>query len=704
MAILIRLFLESKFVTILNGPLKAAIGLNEQEIAELADYFRVQDGRILYNQFCEVVHDSVPKFANNAPLVTGLEWEDPFHVNSLSVLEERRLHLLLSKIASLVNLRKLILRPYFQDYELISKNNGTVTIDHFARVLNYLGIMVSAEDFNLLIKKFVKDSYTLNYVAFVAYLDQIIKYMDRKQLLDLGGDVLLQWPGRAISAELPKLPRPEIGKIRAASIFGLQSIFHPALEPPVQCEDLERLIRRIQQHIYYNRIRTTEFFKQFDSMNCGRVTVAQFRRGLDMMGLAGVHRLWLSEPEILMLICLYRDPNDPSRVCYCTFQDDLDQERVIYHFRMCIVFAVFTVKGLQKAPCLQVVAPPPEITEIPRKGAEMWGEVKTNLRDLCEETLAKIKQKATIRSIDLRPAFNDYDRHNNGHVSRSEFRQVLSSNGILCSAEEMYALEQRYNDDMGFNYFWFIKEAESKKLEEPLFNEYVQRIKRLNEEPPKRTPQSKETNIVEILAKIKGKVVRERIRVIEFMRDFDRHNQCVISRDEFWRGLDACRFNLSPAEVETLMEVFASPFRRECVDYQRFCETVEEAVTQASLERAPLITPLQHLPSNDCDRNFLNFEERHTVSMALEKIAGKHNLNLMYLFQNYDRVNCGTVTRDQFTKVLAVRGLTSVISSHELEVLQKCFGFERGLRDEVDYRAFCRCLELLYTTSYRRPC
>ncbi|KAJ4434769.1 hypothetical protein ANN_23340 [Periplaneta americana] len=143
----------------------------------------------------------------------------------------------------------------------ISKNNGTVTIDHFARVLNYLGIMVSAEDFNLLIKKFVKDSYTLNYVAFVAYLDQIIKYMDRKQLLDLGGDVLLQWPGRAISAELPKLPRPEIGKIRAASIFGLQSIFHPALEPPVQCEDLERLIRRIQQHIYYNRIRTTEFFK-----------------------------------------------------------------------------------------------------------------------------------------------------------------------------------------------------------------------------------------------------------------------------------------------------------------------------------------------------------------------------------------------------------------------------------------------------------
>lgn len=62
----------------------------------------------------------VPQFSNNPPLVTGLEWEDPLHVNRLSISEERRLNILLTKIAALVNFRKIILRPYFQDYELVN--------------------------------------------------------------------------------------------------------------------------------------------------------------------------------------------------------------------------------------------------------------------------------------------------------------------------------------------------------------------------------------------------------------------------------------------------------------------------------------------------------------------------------------------------------------------------------------------------------
>lgn len=61
----------------------------------------------------------VPDMGKNENLVTGLEWEDPLHVNSLSQSEERRLTLLITKIAALVNMRRLVLRPYFQDYELV---------------------------------------------------------------------------------------------------------------------------------------------------------------------------------------------------------------------------------------------------------------------------------------------------------------------------------------------------------------------------------------------------------------------------------------------------------------------------------------------------------------------------------------------------------------------------------------------------------
>lgn len=47
-------------------------------------------------------------------------------------------------------------------------------------------------------------------------------------------------------------------------------------------------------------------------------------------------------------------------------------------------------------------------------------------------------------------------------------------------------------------------------------------MKRLNAESPKKPPTRQEKDILQILAKIKGKVVRERIRVSEFMKDFDR--------------------------------------------------------------------------------------------------------------------------------------------------------------------------------------
>lgn len=62
-------------------------------------------------------------------------------------------------------------------------------------------------------------------------------------------------------------------------------------------------------------------------------------------------------------------------------------------------------------------------------------------------------------------------------------------------------------------------------------------------------------NIVLILAKIKGKVVRERVRVSEFLADYDRHNEGVIKKEDFKRGLSLYNFDLTENEVETLMDV-----------------------------------------------------------------------------------------------------------------------------------------------------
>ncbi|KAG5882903.1 hypothetical protein JTB14_020171 [Gonioctena quinquepunctata] len=681
---------ESQFISVINGQLRATIGLSEQEVAELADYFRVPDGRIYYTQLCEVIHDSVPQFSDNAPLVSGLEWEDPLHTNRLSISEERRLSVLLTKIASLVNMRKLILRPYFQDYELVSKNNGTVTVAHFARILAYLNILLSADDFNLLVKKYIKDSYTLNYVAFINAIDQVVRYLNAHGILDLSGDLMSLFPGRVINAELPKLPRPEIGKISASQLFGKQNIFHPALNDPKKVEHIFTIISIVQDHVMKNRLRVCEFFMDFDPLNCGRITVSQFHRGLDALALSGKQRFFLSLADIEAIITQYRDPSDIKRVCWKTFEDDIDH--------------VFTVKGLEKMPSLEVDPPPQEVRELPKMGSKDWQSVNTTTRDLCESAVDKVKQKIIHRRILLKPVFRDFDKHNNGHVSRSQMRQALHSNCILLSDEELFALEERFNDDVGFNYFWFLKDVESASAD-PLYPQFISDMLKLNKGAPTKKPHRQEQDIVKILAKVKGKVVRERIRVLEFLKDFDRCNQQVINREDFKRGLSVCRFELTDNEVETLMEVFASPMRNECVDYKRFSEVVEESFTQLCLERAPLLVPVQHVPTRDCEKNFLNFDERIMLSVALQKLSKKPDLqmNLSSVLQDFDKSNCGTVSQTHFLKALTLRDMANLISRNEFDVICKCFGFERGMRDEVDYRAFMKALDILYATEKYNP-
>lgn len=38
-----------------------------------------------------------------------------------------------------------------------------------------MGILVSAEDFNLLVRKFIKDSYTIDYVEFLKAIEAVKK-------------------------------------------------------------------------------------------------------------------------------------------------------------------------------------------------------------------------------------------------------------------------------------------------------------------------------------------------------------------------------------------------------------------------------------------------------------------------------------------------------------------------------------------------
>jgi hypothetical protein len=60
---------------------------------------------------------------------------------------------------------------------------------------------------------------------------------------------------------------------------------------------------------------------------------------------------------------------------------------------------------------------------------------------------------------------------------------------------------------------------------------------------------------------------------------------------------------------------------------------VEEAVTTSDLEKVPLFTPVQHVPSEAVTRNFLDFDERRMVEIAMDKLCDIQSPNLEELFK-----------------------------------------------------------------------
>lgn len=167
------------------------------------------------------------------------------------------------------------------------------------------------------------------------------------------------------------------------------------------------------------------------------------------------------------------------------------------------------------------------------------------------------------------------------------------------------------------------------------FIEYLERVELINTPKEPNSSTASEKDIVQVMAKIKGQTVRRRIRLIDFMQTFDYHSEQCITESDFRRGLNSATIQLNIPEIDLICNVFKSPLREGYIDYKRFCQIIEESFHQPCLERAPLIVPLQHFPSDDTPENFLNFNERNILGKALDKLKNYPDQvsNLSSIFQ-----------------------------------------------------------------------
>lgn len=147
------------------------------------------------------------------------------------------------------------MKPLFEDFDITKI--GYVTKNQFTRILKQFEFVPQdSKHFNLLLKKYM-DRGNLNEVNYYQFIQDVDRYNeDAKNISRSYADSFVNFKQQ---------PRPNKATIRS--------------EVP---ESLEDLLGRIRRKVKEERIRISEFMKDFDKLRHGNITKDQFRLCLNM--------------------------------------------------------------------------------------------------------------------------------------------------------------------------------------------------------------------------------------------------------------------------------------------------------------------------------------------------------------------------------------------------------------------------------------
>ncbi|KAK3798859.1 hypothetical protein RRG08_050238 [Elysia crispata] len=656
---------ENQFVCGLALACGKEAQLSRQEIQKVVEYYRLPDGRIQYKEFCDAMENAFnipdlekkPTESVQRPLRGTLSRG----LKPLTETEEQRLHEVINTIADKVATDRIMIYQYFKDYDRSRAYTRVVTPTQFARILHFLGLNVNNQDLLLLLNKFQDPaSGDVNYPAFVQAVDR-------------------EFVGHTIDdADISDQNRTNV-VIQAKEDKWVES-------PPVMFEELMARIRHIA---LANRLRVNEYFQDYDSLRSGSISIPQFRRGLAVMGLSKLGHHDLNDNQFKQLIDNYCNPAKSDQVLWTKFCADVE--------------SVFTQEQLELAPMAQV--PRQEIFRVPKPGTTDWGNASKDHVDLYNETMNRIRQRVEHRRILCKPVFQDFDRHNNGHITRTQFRQAFKILEIPVEEPEFHCLEALYCNDVGVCYTAFLADLEP---QEPVPFMYVKRMEELRLTNCKQAlpEQRAKTDLESVFLKIKTKVCKERLRVYEFMKDYDKLRSGRMLKTSFRRALNLARLDLLESEVAMLEDKYQSGCDPDFVEYLRFCQEIESIFTKDHLEKSPLEDVEQFRPDEEWTVTELTSDEEEKLYCCLLRIAEKvrkHQMQLFPLFEDYDRVHNGAVSQSQFRRVLMELELASLASDTDVKLIWRKYQMQVGGRTDVNYIAFCEKVCELAGFEYRKP-
>lgn len=403
--------------------------------------------------------------------------------------------------------------------------------------------------------------------------------------------------------------------------------------------DLAELQDRIRTHMYLQSIQPDDWFEDFDKLRSGRVTVDRFRRCFEFI------RFRLTDAEFNALVQEY---GDRGQVCYRRFLDTVED--------------VFSNKRLEKDP---------HATTVDSRDVVMrtQNHIDTSTARPFHALLSKLAHQVRTRGVHIRESFMDFDTHNYGRVSQTQFLRALPFRDL--TPEEKQLLIKRYADPVlkDVNYKQFNQDVnEFIQSENPEYTATRGTMRLLPHHLASLRLKSQPNPSDEVLDRFATYVRERRVRIRDFFQSNDQLNLGIIPEQRFESTLTLFGFTFTDAELAYLVEKYkVIRDRTVYCNYREFCNAIDErADGTVTVPRERLIVSPDKL-----------------LESVLDRIRGeiqRQRMNVLPTLQGFDRMKRGFITPAQAHRALATLGIR--ISVPELNLLAKSYCQDE---DEFDY-------------------
>ena len=186
--------------------------------------------------------------------------------------------------------------------------------------------------------------------------------------------------------------------------------------------DVEDVLAKLRVVCKEQRIRVSEFFRDFDKLRKGHITAAQFRIGLNMA------KIVLSSHEFNTLTSHYQG-TDAQQVRWRDFSDDID--------------LVFTKKGLEQQNVDTVVDDARTVSYYGRSDPDAIDFANV---EALENAFKELIQR---ERLDAKSFFQDQDRHNHFKVSAKKFKQIITFFKVAFTDSQIDSMVKVYGNANG---------------------------------------------------------------------------------------------------------------------------------------------------------------------------------------------------------------------------------------------------------------